>query len=71
MLYHVNELTQQHFWGPVANWGMPIAAFADLKKNPEYISGNMTVAMCLYSALFMRYNFDLLVRFDSQICLDG
>lgn len=34
-----------HFWGPVANWGLPIAAIADLKKNPEVISGNMTLAL--------------------------
>lgn len=27
-----------HFWGPVANWGLPIAALSDLKKNPEMIS---------------------------------
>ncbi|KAG0164943.1 pyruvate transporter mpc1 [Apophysomyces sp. BC1015] len=44
-----------HFWGPVANWGIPLAAIADLKKDPEYISGNMTLALCVYSALFMRF----------------
>ncbi|XP_055348063.1 mitochondrial pyruvate carrier 1-like isoform X2 [Paramacrobiotus metropolitanus] len=44
-----------HFWGPVANWGLPLAAIADLKKNPEIISGKMTTAMCLYSMLFMRF----------------
>lgn len=32
----------QHFWGPVANWGLPIAAIADMKKSPEIISGRMT-----------------------------
>ena len=27
---------------PVANWGIPIAAFADAKRDPEKISGKMT-----------------------------
>ncbi|VDM58213.1 unnamed protein product [Angiostrongylus costaricensis] len=44
-----------HFWGPVANWGLPLAAIADLKKNPDLISGNMTTALCLYSSVFMRF----------------
>ena len=35
-------LTSTHFWGPVANWGLPLAAFNDLNKSPEYISGKMT-----------------------------
>ncbi|KAI9316496.1 mitochondrial pyruvate carrier [Dichotomocladium elegans] len=48
-------LMRQHFWGPVANWGIPLAAIADLKKDPAYISGNMTLAMCVYSGLFMRF----------------
>ncbi|KAF5460019.1 hypothetical protein F2P56_019919 [Juglans regia] len=44
-----------HFWGPVANWGFVAAGLADMKKPPEMISGNMTAAMCIYSALFMRF----------------
>ncbi|KAJ4729422.1 Mitochondrial pyruvate carrier [Melia azedarach] len=44
-----------HFWGPVFNWSLPIAAFLDRKKPPELISGNMTGVMCVYSALFMRF----------------
>jgi len=44
-----------HFWGPVANWGIPIAAIADTKKHPKFISGKMTVALCLYSMIFMRF----------------
>jgi hypothetical protein len=48
-------LTSTHFWGPVANWGLPIAAIADTKKSPEFISGNMTVALSMYSILFMRF----------------
>ncbi|KAF3976647.1 hypothetical protein CMV_000188 [Castanea mollissima] len=44
-----------HFWGPVANWGFVAAGLADINKPPELISGNMTGAMCIYSALFMRF----------------
>ncbi|KAF9922469.1 pyruvate transporter mpc1 [Linnemannia zychae] len=44
-----------HFWGPVANWGLPLAAIADFKKDPEMISGNMTAALSVYSLLFMRF----------------
>jgi hypothetical protein len=32
-----------------------MAAFADMKKSPEYISGKMTSALMLYSLLFMRF----------------
>jgi len=48
-------LMSTHFWGPVANWGIPIAAFADIKKDPKFISGKMTAALCLYSMVFMRF----------------
>ncbi|KAN0133275.1 Uncharacterized protein family (UPF0041) domain containing protein [Lactarius tabidus] len=44
-----------HFWGPVANWGLPIAALADLKKDEEVISGTMTSALAAYSMVFMRF----------------
>ncbi|BAO41661.1 Mitochondrial pyruvate carrier [Kluyveromyces marxianus] len=44
-----------HFWGPVSNFGIPIAAIYDLKKDPEMISGPMTGALVIYSAVFMRY----------------
>ncbi|KAF9130391.1 pyruvate transporter mpc1, partial [Mortierella sp. GBA39] len=44
-----------HFWGPVANWGLPLAAIADIEKDPEMISGNMTGALTVYSLLFMRF----------------
>ncbi|XP_018579513.1 mitochondrial pyruvate carrier 1 [Anoplophora glabripennis] len=50
-----NYLMSTHFWGPVANWGIPIAALADINKDPKYISGKMTFALCLYSAMFMRF----------------
>uniref|UniRef100_A0A0N5AXG9 Mitochondrial pyruvate carrier n=1 Tax=Syphacia muris TaxID=451379 RepID=A0A0N5AXG9_9BILA len=51
----MNYFCSTHFWGPVANWGLPIAALADLQKNPDRISGPMTSALCLYSAVFMRF----------------
>ncbi|KAJ6259929.1 hypothetical protein Dda_5573 [Drechslerella dactyloides] len=45
-----------HFWGPVSNFGIPLAAIADFKKDPEIISGQMTGALVVYSAVFMRYS---------------
>lgn len=51
----MNYFMSTHFWGPAANWGIPLAAIADLKKNPDMISGNMTVALCMYSSVFMRF----------------
>jgi len=49
-------LMSTHFWGPVANWGIPLAAIADISNKPaEMISGKMTTALCLYSAVFMRF----------------
>ncbi|CAG8516559.1 2916_t:CDS:2 [Ambispora leptoticha] len=47
-----------------ANWGLPIAAIMDFKKDPEFISPKMTpdqysitfsTAMMAYSAAFMRF----------------
>lgn len=45
-----------HFWGPVSNFGIPVAAVLDLKKDPEYISGPMTGSLIVYSLVFMRYS---------------
>lgn len=44
-----------HFWGPVSNFGIPIAALYDLKKDPTRISGPMTLALIAYSGVFMKY----------------
>ncbi|KAJ8675046.1 hypothetical protein QAD02_010832 [Eretmocerus hayati] len=44
-----------HFWGPAANWLIPIAALADINRDPKFISGKMTFALCLYSLCFMRF----------------
>jgi membrane-associated phospholipid phosphatase len=32
----------QHFWGPLANWGLPIAAIGDMQRDPSIISPQMT-----------------------------
>ncbi|KAH0569158.1 mitochondrial pyruvate carrier 1-like [Cotesia glomerata] len=48
-------LMSTHFWGPVLNWGIPIAAISDFKKSPEIISGNMTLALIVYSMAFLRF----------------
>lgn len=48
-------LMSTHFWGPVANWGLPLAAISDMRKGPEMISGKMTLALSLYSLVFMRF----------------
>ncbi|XP_069030244.1 mitochondrial pyruvate carrier 1 [Embiotoca jacksoni] len=55
-------LTRYHFWGPVANWGLPIAAITDMKKSPEIISGRMTFALSCYSLLFMRFAYKVQPR---------
>jgi hypothetical protein len=39
----------------VANWGLPIAALTDLRKDEEVISGTMTTALACYSFVFMRF----------------
>ncbi|RMD39643.1 hypothetical protein DV735_g5481, partial [Chaetothyriales sp. CBS 134920] len=44
-----------HFWGPASNFGIPIAAVLDTKKDPEIISGPFTATLTVYSAVFMRY----------------
>ncbi|KAG4305665.1 hypothetical protein PORY_001221 [Pneumocystis oryctolagi] len=39
----------------VSNFGIPLAAISDLKKDPKLISGKMTSALIIYSAAFARY----------------
>ncbi|KAM0802776.1 hypothetical protein BDR22DRAFT_842284 [Usnea florida] len=51
----LNYVCSTHFWGPVSNFGIPIAAVMDTQKDPEIISGRMTGALILYSGTFMRY----------------
>lgn len=64
-----------HFWGPVANWGFVGAGLADTQKPPENISPNMTGAMCVYSALFMRFSWAIQPRnyllFACHFCNEG
>ncbi|XP_029047509.1 mitochondrial pyruvate carrier 1-like [Osmia bicornis bicornis] len=50
-----NYLMSTHFWGPVFNWMIPIATIADTQKHPRIISGKMTLALTLYSMVFMRF----------------
>ncbi|KAJ2901376.1 UPF0041-domain-containing protein [Zalerion maritima] len=45
-----------HFWGPVSNFGIPIAAIMDAQKSPDLISGPMTGSLIVYSLTFMRYS---------------
>ncbi|PHH61540.1 hypothetical protein CDD81_277 [Ophiocordyceps australis] len=51
----LNYICSTHFWGPVSNFGIPVAAVLDTQKSPDLISGQMTAALCIYSATFMRY----------------
>ncbi|WVR07128.1 hypothetical protein IAU60_004169 [Kwoniella sp. DSM 27419] len=45
-----------HFWGPVANWGLPIAALSDIvNRDEESISGVMSPTLAAYSLIFMRF----------------
>ncbi|ATY60263.1 UPF0041 domain-containing [Cordyceps militaris] len=51
-----NYICSTHFWGPVSNFGIPVAAVMDTQKSPDLISGGMTGALIIYSATFMRYS---------------
>ncbi|XP_032681387.1 mitochondrial pyruvate carrier 1 isoform X2 [Odontomachus brunneus] len=42
-----------HFWGPVANWAIPIAAISDIQRDPKFISGKMTFGNVLIFFSFM------------------
>ncbi|KAL8723670.1 MAG: hypothetical protein Q9225_000113 [Loekoesia sp. 1 TL-2023] len=53
---YLSYFCSTHFWGPASNFGIPIAAISDIRKDPELISGRMTAALTLYSAVFMRYS---------------
>ncbi|KAL9587384.1 MAG: hypothetical protein Q9212_000311 [Teloschistes hypoglaucus] len=34
-----SALTAPDFWGPVSNFGIPVAAIADMQKDPEFYGG--------------------------------
>jgi hypothetical protein len=36
----------------VANWGLPLAAIADIRKDPEMISGTMSTTLAAYSYVY-------------------
>ncbi|XP_058906199.2 mitochondrial pyruvate carrier 1-like protein [Kogia breviceps] len=48
-------VTSTHFWGPVPNGGLPLAAFKDTRAPPDIISGPMMTTLILYSMVFMRF----------------
>ncbi|GLH08005.1 Mitochondrial pyruvate carrier [Gryllus bimaculatus] len=50
-------LMSTHFWGPIANWGIPLAAIADTQKSPEMISGKMTTGLMDFLILLIFYIF--------------
>ncbi|KFD69138.1 hypothetical protein M514_02981 [Trichuris suis] len=50
-----NYFSSTHFWGPVVNFGLPLASFNDMRHSPEIISGSMTLALACYSLAFMRF----------------
>lgn len=52
----IKYVCSTHFWGPVSNFGLPVAAILDLKKDAELISGPMTGSLIIYSMVFMRYS---------------
>lgn len=54
---NISYIFTTHFWGPVSNFGIPVAAIMDLRNKPaDNISGPMTGALVVYSAVFMRYS---------------
>lgn len=55
---HTQLLTPSSHTGPIANWGLVVAAVVDATtKDADVISLPMTVSMCVYSGLFMRFAF--------------
>lgn len=45
-----------HFWGPIANWGLVLAAVYDASfKGAEIIDIRMTATLIGYSSLFIRF----------------
>lgn len=41
-------ISSTHFWGPIANWGIPLAAIADVNKDSILISGKMTTGIKMF-----------------------
>ena len=44
-----------HFWAPIANWGLVLAALRDINRPADMISEKMTATMICYSSMFMRF----------------
>ena len=50
----------------VANWGLPLAAIADLSKDEEVISGAMTTALASYSSVLLLFSVARSHHFSTQ-----
>lgn len=46
MRFGLMKIDRHCSWGPVANWGLPLAALTDVSKDAELISGPMSVCRC-------------------------
>ncbi len=53
----------------MANWGLPLAAMADMKKSPEYISGKMTIGNGMFVTLIM--SSVTIFSFVYEVCMGG
>lgn len=66
-----------HFWAPVANWGIPIAALSDIRKDAKIISGNMTLGFitltCNSGHLYKKFYYSSLPIFSCfhEICIES
>lgn len=60
LIINILFVSSTHFWGPVANWGIPIAAIGDFRKDPNFISPSMTVGKLknITFQVFNTLNFD-------------
>ena len=57
-------------WTESSNFGIPIAAVADLTGKPaEKINGRMTGALVIYSATFMRYAWSMTLLPCTFVCV--
>lgn len=56
----MNYFLSTHFWGPVFNWMIPIAAISDTRKHPRIISGKMTVGE--FDVALVRWTFRRILR---------
>jgi len=62
--------------GAIANWGVPLAAMANLERDPERLNPRMTSALFIYSIFFTRWavtvhprNYPLFLCHFTNICV--